>query len=232
MGAMSSRRGAVTCVPGTFLTVTAPLVSVVVTNHDYARFLGEAVESALTQAYPSVEVVVVDDGSTDGSHDVLRSFGSRVTTLFQDCQGQPAAATAGFAACTGDVVVFLDADDVLLPSAAGRAAAVFDVPGAAKVHWPLRTVDVDGRPLGSQLPLEPLPAGDLRGRLLEVGPGAVPFPPTSGNAWTRAFLERVLPVPAGRHLVWLDTYLAALAPLYGSVDADTEPHTLYRVHPT
>jgi hypothetical protein len=59
----------------------------------------------------------------------------------------------------------------------------------------------------------------------------VPFPPTSGNAWTRVFLSRVMPVPAGRYRFGLDTYLAALAPLYGLVDADDEPHSLYRLHP-
>jgi glycosyltransferase involved in cell wall biosynthesis len=177
-------------------------------------------------------VVVVDDGSTDESHQVLGSFGSRVTSLFQDCAGQAAAASAGFAACSGDVVIFLDADDVLLPSAAGRAAAVLEVEGAVKVHWPVQTIDVSGRRLGGRFPVDDLPAGDLRPWLLAEGPGAVAFPPTSGNAWTRAFLSRVLPVPVGRYRFGLDTYLAALAPLYGPVDADTESHTLYRLHPS
>ena len=213
------------------MPVTSPLVSVVVTNHDYGRYLGDAVESALAQTHEAVEVVVVDDGSTDDSRDVLRSFGSRVRALFQDCSGQAAAASAGFAACNGDVVLFLDADDVLLPSAAERAARVLDVDGAVKVHWPLQTIDASGRPLGGRFPLDPLPAGDLRPWLLEQGPGAVPFPPTSGNAWTRAYLSRVLPVPPGRYRFGLDTYLAALAPLYGLVDADPESHGLYRLHP-
>jgi glycosyltransferase involved in cell wall biosynthesis len=211
--------------------MAAPLVSVVVTNHNYGRFLGQALESALTQDYAPVELVVVDDGSTDDSRDVLRSFGPRVTAVFEDCGGQAAAAGAGFAACAGEVVIFLDADDVLLPSAAGRAAAVLDVPGAVKVHWPVETMDVSGHPLGARLPVDPLPAGDLRAWLLDVGPGAVPFPPTSGNAWTRAFLSRVMPVPAGRYRFGLDTYLAALAPLYGLIDADASSHSHYRLHP-
>jgi len=209
--------------------VTAPLVSVVVTNHNYGRFLGEALESALAQEYADVEVVVVDDASTDDSQEVLRSFGSRVTAIFGTYGGQAAATTAGFDACSGAVVIFLDADDVLLPSAAGRAAAVLDVPGAVKVHWPVLTVDASRRPLG-RLPLDPLPSGDIRTHLLEVGPGAVAFSPTSGNAWTRAFLSRVLPPPAGKYRVGFDAYLAALAPLYGPVDADEEPHSLYRLH--
>lgn len=215
-----------------FRGVAGPLVSVVVTNHNYGRFLAGALESALAQEYSPIEIVVVDDASTDESRGVLRSFGSRVTGVLGAYGGQAAAANAGFAACAGEVVIFLDADDVLLPTAAGRAAAVLGTPGAVKVHWPVQTIDVAGHPLGGRLPVDPLPAGDLRAHLLDVGPGSVPFPPTSGNAWTRAFLSRVMPVPADRYRFGLDTYLAALAPLYGLVDADTASHSLYRLHPS
>jgi glycosyltransferase involved in cell wall biosynthesis len=211
--------------------MAAPLVSVVVTNHNYGRFLGQALESALAQDYAPVELVVVDDGSTDDSRDVLRSFGPRVTAVFEDCGGQAAAAGAGFAASEGEVVIFLDADDVLLPSAAGRAAAVLGVPGAVKAHWPLEAIDASGRGLGIRYPRDPLPAGDLRDWLAQEGPGAVPFSPTSGNAWTRAFLSQVMPVPAGKYRLCFDLYLAGLAPLYGLVVADDEPHGLYRLHP-
>src|SRR5437773_1671948 len=62
--------------------MTSPLVSVVVTNHNYGRFLGESLQSALAQEYSPVEVVVVDDGSTDESHEVLRAFSAQVTTVF------------------------------------------------------------------------------------------------------------------------------------------------------
>jgi glycosyltransferase involved in cell wall biosynthesis len=212
--------------------VAAPLVSVVVTNHNYARFLGDALESALAQEYGPVEVIVVDDDSTDDSGDVLEAYADRVTVLLEHCGGQAAAAAVGFAASAGDVVILLDADDVLLPSAAGRAAAVLDVAGAVKVHWPVETVDASGRALGGRLPLDPLPAGDLREHLLDVGPSAVAFSPTSGNAWTRAFLSRVMPAPRRKYRIGLDAYLAALAPLYGVIDADDQAHSLYRLHPS
>src|SRR5438270_2752465 len=142
------------------VAVAAPLVSVVVTNHNYGRFLGDALESALAQEYSPVEVIVVDDDSNDDSRDVLRSFGSRVTAIAGSYGGQAAASNMGFPASSGDVVIFLDADDVLLPSAAGRAAAMLDVPGAVKVHWPVELVDASGRKLGRRLPLDPLPSGD------------------------------------------------------------------------
>jgi glycosyltransferase involved in cell wall biosynthesis len=210
--------------------MTAPLVSVVVTNHNYGRFLGESLRSALSQTWPAVEVVVVDDGSTDDSRKVLRSFEGKVVAVLQDCGGQAAAAGAGLEASSGDVVIFLDADDVLLPSAAERAAVLLSAPGVAKAHWHVETIDEQGRPLGGRFPVDPLPAGDLREWLLDVGPGAVPFPPTSGNAWARAFLSRVMPVPEGAFALGLDAYLAALAPLYGRVEADQGSHSQYRLH--
>ena len=210
--------------------MAAPLVSVVVTNHNYGRFLGESLRSALSQTWVAVEVVVVDDGSTDDSRQVIDSFTGQVKPVLQDCAGQAAAAGAGFEASSGDVVIFLDADDVLLPSAAERAATLLSLPGAAKAHWPVETIDEQGRPLGGRFPVDPLPSGDLREWLLDVGPGAVPFPPTSGNAWTRAFLSRVMPVPGGAFAIGLDAYLAALAPLYGRVEAVEGFHSRYRLH--
>src|SRR5919107_292807 len=82
-------------------------VSIVINNYNYDRFLGRAIESALDQSYTLVEVVVVDDGSTDGSRQVMRRYSDRVVTVEQPNGGQAAAINAGFAACHGDLVVFL-----------------------------------------------------------------------------------------------------------------------------
>ena len=206
-----------------------PLVSVVVTNHNYGRFVGEAIDSALTQSYPNVEVVLVDDGSTDESRAVIERYGDGVRAIYQEQAGQMRAATTGFLASRGDVVLFLDADDVLLPSAASVAARVADDPRIAKVHWPLQWIRADGSYLDEPPAPHDLPHGDLRESLLVDGPGAVLSPQTSGNAWARWFLDRVLPAPPSRSII--DGYLAALAPLYGRVGADPEAHTLYRLHP-
>src|SRR3954449_8708213 len=100
-------------------------VAVVVNNFNYERFLSTAIESALAQTHPDVEVVVVDDGSTDGSREVIAGYGDRVRAVYKENGGQASAFNAAFAACTGDVVIFLDADDALLPQTAARAAAAF-----------------------------------------------------------------------------------------------------------
>src|SRR5207249_9168521 len=121
--------------------------------YNYGKFLGSAIESALNQGYSDVEVVVVDDGSTDDSPDVIARYSGRVTACRQPNGGQAAALNAGFARCRGDAVIFLDADDLLLPDVAGRAAAAFrDAPDLARLQYPLAVIDAGGAATGERIP--------------------------------------------------------------------------------
>jgi len=90
-------------------------VSIVIPNYNYGRFIGEAIDSALAQTHPLVEVIVVDDGSTDDSRAVIERYGERVTAIFQANAGQNAACAAGFARAHFDLVVFVDSDDCCCP---------------------------------------------------------------------------------------------------------------------
>ena len=206
-----------------------PLVSIVVNNYNYARFLGEAIDSALSQTYSPLEVIVVDDGSSDESRDVIARYGDRIIAVLKDNGGQASAFNAGFAAARGDVVIFLDADDALLPTAARGAVEGF-APGVSKVYWPLWEMDSDGVAMGTIIPNEPLPEGDFRDRVLLLGPIACREAPTSGNAWSRAFLERALPMPENEFMINSDCYLSTLAPIYGEVRTLPDPHSRYRIH--
>jgi glycosyltransferase involved in cell wall biosynthesis len=201
--------------------------SVVIVNYNYERYLGDAIDSALDQG-DSVEVIVVDDGSTDGSADLIRSYGDRVVPVLQANAGQGAAFTAGFAATNGDIVCFLDADDLLLPGTIMDALALYEAGPYAKLHWPLMEVDEAGEPLGGVNPPVELPAGDLSDLVVERGPGAYPTPPSSGNAYSRPFLDQVMPVPDLR--VCADVYLYDLAPLYGPVARLDRPGGALRFH--
>ena len=96
-----------------------PLISVVIPCHNHAHFLAEAIESAGATEFP-VEVVVIDDGSTDGSADVASRY--PVNLIRQDNRGLAAARNQGLAECHGTFVVFLDADDRLLPGGLDTAA--------------------------------------------------------------------------------------------------------------
>ena len=218
----------------------APLASVVVNNHNYGRFLRAAIDSALAQTHAHTEVIVVDDGSGDDSREIIREYGSRVTPVLQERGGQAAAFNAGFARSRGEVVLFLDADDVLLPTAVETAVRELERTTAVKVHWPLWEIDEDGARSGRTRPGQPLAEGDLSEVVAREGPGPESYatPPTSGNAWARRFLEAVLPMPAARPDgaaagpggMNADAYLATLAPLFGPLAAWAEPLGEYRVH--
>ncbi len=102
-----------------------PLVSVIVPVHDGERFVAEAVRSALAQDVRPLEVVVVDDGSTDGTAAVVAGLGAPEVVLVRQANaGHGAAKNAGVARSRGDVLAFLDADDVWLP---GKLAAQLSV---------------------------------------------------------------------------------------------------------
>ncbi len=209
--------------------MTPPSVSVVINNFNYERYVGLAIESALAQR-PRVEVVVVDDGSSDGSREVVSSYRRRVKLVFQDNGGQAAAFNSGFAAATGDVVVFLDADDLLAPQAVRTIRTKFAEQGVAKLHWPLWEIDATGRTTGILRPETLMPEGNLRRRVVELGPLAHSNPPTSGNAFSRWVLERVLPMPVEEYRICADAYLVMLASIFGPVRRSLMPLSYWRRH--
>jgi glycosyltransferase involved in cell wall biosynthesis len=208
----------------------ARTVSIVVNNYNYARFLGEAIDSALEQTHPHTEVIVVDDGSTDRSREVIAGYGARVTPVFKDNGGQASAFNASLPVTNGEVVLFLDADDRLLPTAAEAVVPCFDDPRVVNTHWPLWIIDQRGRRTGGMLPDRPLAEGDWRDAVIRDGPDSYQGVPTSGNAWSRDLLTKVLPAPEPDYRQGADGYLITLAPLYGAMRAVNEPQGCYRVH--
>lgn len=206
-----------------------PTISVVIDNYNYARFLGDAIESALRQGYPPCEVVVVDDGSTDASRDVIAGFGPAVVPVLKRNGGQASAVNAGFAASHGDLVLFLDADDMLFPDALARVAASAR-PDMGKLHFRLQAVDAAGRPLGYTLPPSdrPLATGDVVPALVDAGRYVTPT--MSGNVFPREVLRRILPVPEDEFRISADGYLVTAAPFHGPVVAVEERLAAYRVH--
>jgi hypothetical protein len=207
----------------------APIVSIVVNNFNYARFLRRAIDSALAQTAPGTEVVVVDDASTDGSRELIRSYGDRVRAVLQEQNGgQAAALNAGFATSTGRIVIFLDADDWLYPEAAARAAEAFQ-DGVAIAQYRLHLVDGDEQVVDLYPPAQTaFDSGDVVPKLLATGryEGTV----TSGIAYAREALARVLPIPAEPFRIGADGYLVSTVPFYGKVASLETPLGAYRVH--
>jgi hypothetical protein len=206
-----------------------PLASIVISSYNYGRFLPHAIDSALGQTYAKTEVIVVDDGSTDHSWEVIAGYGERILPVRKDNGGQASALNAGYRASRGEVVFFVDSDDLLLPTAVAKALPIFADPGVAKVHWSLWAVDDQGRRTGDVI-MSPLGEGDLRGAVICDGPYGYLWPDTTGNAWARRFLERVLPMPEEEFRTCPDLYLCGLAPLFGTIGRIPEPQGCWRAH--
>jgi glycosyltransferase involved in cell wall biosynthesis len=208
---------------------TRPLVSIIIDNFNYARFLRATIDSALAQTYAPVEVIVVDDGSTDNSREVISSYGDRLCAVFKTNGGHASAFNAGFRASRGSIVMFLDADDLLLPNAVEEVVRAWH-PGTAKAQFVLAHVDADGRSLGGVVPYSPaqMPEGDIRALILDAG-GYVGVP-TSGNAFARSVLDRLLPLPEPIWRQAADTSLEIIAPFSGDVVSIRKTLGCYRIH--
>jgi glycosyltransferase involved in cell wall biosynthesis/SAM-dependent methyltransferase len=213
--------------------VTSSLVaSIIINNYNYGRYLSQAIDSALAQTDSHVEVIVVDDGSSDDSRRIIASYEERITPILKENGGQASAFNDGFAASSGNIVLFLDADDALHADAVESVRPYFRDDRVVKVHWKLLGMDDVGHVLATNVPAGDIPEGDLRAHTLEFGPNSFVNPPTSGNAWSRTFLSRVMPVRENGDKHGADAYLFVLAPLYGVIRRVDRPLSLYRIHPS
>lgn len=211
---------------------TARGVDIVIDNFDYARFLPSAIDSALAQTHASTRVIVVDDGSTDDSRSIIASYADRIVAVLKENGGQASAFNAGWAASSADVVLFLDADDVLLPETAARVAGAFDAHRAAvKVQYGMEVIDETGVRTGVTKPAShlPLSGGDLRRDVLTF-PFDLTWMPTSGNAFARWVLDRMMPIPEREFARCADWYLQYVSALFGPVVSERWIGAQYRVH--
>jgi len=171
----------------------APLVSIVIPCYNQAHFLRDAIESVRRQTYPNVEIVVVDDGSTDDTSAVAAELGARC--IRQENRGLAAARNRGLAESSGEYLVFLDADDRLLPHGIEANMDAFETrPEAAFVSGWFRPTTPTGDPIPWEIPPPAPPEGDPYVALLEASywtvPGAAMFrrgPLTALGAFNAAF---------------------------------------------
>jgi glycosyltransferase involved in cell wall biosynthesis len=121
-----------------------PLVSIVTPSLNQARYVEEAIRSVSEQDYPSIEHVVVDGGSTDGTLDVLERH-AHLRWVSEPDDGQAAAIAKGFGMTSGEILAWLNADDLYLPGAVSRAVAAMRAHGAHVVYGGWRQIDEAGR---------------------------------------------------------------------------------------
>ena len=201
-------------------------IAIVITCYNYGHYVGQAIESALSQTRQADEIIVLDDGSTDNSGSVISGYGDRIKSIFQNNQGYKAAINRAYKETSADIVLFLDADDALHSTALEKVERAW-CPGLAKVQFDLDIIDGEGRRLGRRFANFPhdIPSRDTAAAFRTTG--TYRWPVTSGNAHARQFLEQVMPlIPPIGH----DGVLNTIAPLYGGVYTIGEALGLYRLH--
>lgn len=212
-----------------------PLVSILVSNYNYARYIGETIESALNQTYYNIELIVCDDGSTDDSISIIEQYQRKDPRLQLICKtngGQASGFNAAFAASRGELIALLDSDDCFLPHKIEKIVADFQAHADAGfgLHRVIR-MSADRRRQGVWPLSAPLPSGWYGSNLLQDG-GILPYmPPTSGLSFHRDVAERMFPLPVEPILVSCpDQLITRLAPLLTAVTCEDEALSEYRLH--
>ena len=137
-----------------------PLVSVIIPVYNTGRFAAEAIESALAQTYPRVEIIVVDDGSLEPTEWLVKRFAGRIAYYAKPNGGPASARNLGIARSRGELVAFLDADDLWEPhKLAEQAAAMERHPETGLVYTAMAKIDRAGYPLDGEAVVERRPSG-------------------------------------------------------------------------
>ena len=201
-----------------------PLVTIAIPCFNNGQWLRQAIESALAQTWPAVEVIVVDDGSTDDSREVARTFGERIRTHTTDHRGAPHARNQALAQARGEWVQFLDADDYLKPE---KIAQQFAEAGGGEnadvIYSPVLIETVTGSTT-TRATSDTNPARDIHAQWI-----AWQIPQTGGALWRKAALDALGGWKEGQPCCQEhELYLRALQAGQRFVFAPT-PHAVYRI---
>jgi len=215
--------------------MTPPLVSILINNYNYAQFLREAIESALSQSYSHVEIIVVDDGSTDQSREIILSYGSRLIPIFKENAGQASAFNAGVAASRGDILCFLDSDDYYYPDKIARVVEVFrglDIAKPLMVHHRLKVSREDGKPnrheFDGMIHDNPLNLAEYARKYKFMDYAGVS---TTGISINRRMSDLLFPLP-GHVRISADEFIVRGASLVGELHSSIDVLGVYRIHGT
>lgn len=178
---------------------THPLVSILINNYNYGRFIGEAIDSALSQTYDNIEVIVVDDGSTDNSREIIKNYKDKIIAILKPNGGQASAFNAGFSASHGEIICFLDSDDIFLPDKVEEVVNTFVAnPDVGWCFHDLKFLSEESENIIQQEQTgfsgkydirADIQRGKLKNKLPLSGTA------TSGTCFHRTLLERMLPMP-------------------------------------
>jgi glycosyltransferase involved in cell wall biosynthesis len=212
-----------------------PLVSILINNFNYSKYLPQAIDSALSQRYHPIEVIVVDDGSSDGSQRIISGYEPQIVSIMKENGGQASAFNAGIARSAGQIICFLDSDDYFVPTKTEEVVEVFAREGFDRkpmmVHHPVELRDdVSGEMTGRRFgKTHTSPYNGYRFackyRFIEYVAG-----PTSGISINRPLAHLLFPLPEQAIRTSADDFIVKAATLIGDVYSLDKLLTSYRVH--
>lgn len=212
-----------------------PLVTIIINNYNYGRFLGPAIQSVLDQDYSPAEIVVVDDGSTDNSREIISKYIGSSRAVFKENGGQASALNAGVAASRGDILCLLDADDCFRQGKVKRIVEAFENHGLNSkpllVHHQLQIINTVGESVSGQLmgnvhksPLNLYKYAKAYRSILYAGA------PTSGLCINRCLARKLFPLPHKGIVTSADDFVVKGASLVGELYSLPEVLGSYREH--
>lgn len=211
-----------------------PLVSVLVKNYNCQSYVQQAIDSVESQTYPNIEIVIIDDGSTDSSRQVIDSCSTSsnrpFVKVYKANGGEASALNAGFAASRGDLICILDSDDLFLPE---KVAAVVDIfERASDIHWcfhDLRWIDANAELLPALSTQRSPSKSDLRERLRS---GKLPpaLPASSALSFRRSLLKEIFPLPVAQAIRTSDLYIKYAAAALSKGYFAGQVLALHRIH--
>lgn len=150
-------------------------VSVIIPNFNYGRYISHAIDSVLAQDYKEIEIIVVDDGSTDNSLEVLSAYGTKITLICNTNWGAPIARNFGLMCASGDLIAYLDADDYWMPTKISKQVKLLEETKVDLVYCQITVLNERGQ---TTLHSSKLKSGNFSGDYLK-NPTRTPFAPST-----------------------------------------------------
>jgi glycosyltransferase involved in cell wall biosynthesis len=207
----------------------SPLVSVIICNYNYDLYLKQAIESVLSQTYKRFELIVVDDGSTDKSREIITHYAkhNNIISIFKTNGGQASALNAGFVRTSGEIIAFMDSDDFWMPEKLEKVVEAYSKSQYAIVQHNHYIVDQQGR-LSNKIWPGAVISGDIFTRYF-IEHRISYFSSTSGIASLKKYLIKIFPLEES-YRICADIPLCCILPLFGHLLTLKQPLGCYRVH--
>ena len=216
-----------------------PLVSVIINNYNYAQYISNAIDSALNQSYKNVEIIVIDDCSTDNSKDIILSYGDKIKPIIFENRNKSKHPSFNQIYCTnkafensnGEIICLLDSDDYYKPDKVANIVKAFGKnPNAILVQDFFIEVDENCVPTGIIRP-KLKKVDSIIEYYIENNDILNLFAQTSALSFKREYLEKMLPMKMDKwDEIWLDVRLTRPAPIFGDVITLNSPYTYYTNH--